>query len=77
MIQSGSCLTFATPPDAEFYTAADAAKEIPCHPSSVKRIAAELRLAVIRSRGGVHLFTGPQVARIRAEMERRRIEAMR
>ena len=76
-MQTETPLTYAAPVDFELFSAADAAKEIACHPSSVKRLAAELRLAVIRSRGGIHLFTGPQVSAIRAELERRRIEALR
>lgn len=70
-------LIFEQPTEVEFFSAADAAKEIPCCAASVKRVARELQLVVIRTRGGVHLFTAPQVEKIRAELERRRIEAMR
>ena len=71
-----STLSPAQPPGGLF-SAADAAKTVPCHPSSVKRVADELRLTVLRTQGGIHLFTAAQVARIRTELERRRREARR
>jgi len=70
-------LIYETPADVEFCSAADAAREISCHPSSVKRVARELRLAVFKTKGGIHLFTGQQVEKIRLELERRSLEALR
>ena len=67
-------LVFEIPAALEFFTAADAAKEITCCPASVKRVARELKLVVVRTRGGYNLFTQPQIEKIRAELERRRIE---
>lgn len=59
------------------FTAADAAAEIKCSPTSVKRVAAEIKLPTVTTRSGIHLFTRPMVEHIRAELERRRIEAFR
>lgn len=76
-VQSEAPLTFEQPPAVLLFSASDAAREIGCHPSSVKRVAREMRLLVIRSVGGVHLFAPLQVTKIRTELERRRIEALK
>ncbi|MEI6084552.1 MAG: hypothetical protein WCS70_09655 [Verrucomicrobiota bacterium] len=70
-------LTYAKPVDFELFTAADASEVIQCSPTSVKRISAEIKLPTIITRGGIHLYTLPMIERIRAELERRRIEALR
>jgi len=74
---SDSQLTYTAPVGLELFTAADAGEEIGCSATSVKRIAAEIKLPTITTRSGIHLYTRPMVERIRAELERRRIEAMR
>lgn len=60
-----------------FYNPGDAATACECCPASVKRIADQLHLPVIRTVGGVRLFTGAQVAKIKAERERRQTESWR
>jgi DNA-binding transcriptional regulator YhcF (GntR family) len=74
---SPSTLTREPVADATLYTAADVARPARCHPNTVKKIAAELRMEIIRTPSGCRLFTNTQAERIRAELERRRIEAMR
>jgi DNA-binding transcriptional MerR regulator len=59
----------------EFYSPTDAAQACQCCAATVKRIADELRLPVIRTRGGVRLFTSQQVERIQQERIRRAKEA--
>lgn len=70
-------LTYAAPLDLELFSAADAGVEIGCSATSVKRIAAEIKLPAVTTKGGIHLWTRPMVERLRAELERRRIEALR
>ncbi len=64
-------------PSLEFYNPADAATACGCCTASVKRIADQLHLPIIRTIGGVRLFTSQQVAKIKNERERRQIEAWR
>ncbi len=59
------------------YTPQDAAAECGCSTATVKRLADELRLPVLRTVGGIRLFTPDQVAKLRTERERRAIEAAR
>jgi hypothetical protein len=59
----------------ELYSPADAALACECCAATVKRIADELRLPVIRTRGGIRLFTGEQVEKIQLERIRRAKEA--
>ncbi len=47
------------------------------HPTTVKQIAEQLRMDVLRLTDGSRLFTEDQQAKILAEIERRRQEAMR
>ncbi|MGO9245815.1 MAG: helix-turn-helix domain-containing protein [Verrucomicrobiia bacterium] len=61
----------------EYFTPQDAASFCGCSTATVKRIADELRLPVIRTVGGVRLFSREQVERIKAERERRAAEALR
>ena len=58
-----------------FYTAGDVAENIGVSVTTVKRIAAELRIDVQSTIGGLKLFTTAQVARIKAEWQRRQQEA--
>jgi hypothetical protein len=74
---SDSQPTCGAPVDLELFTAADTGEEIGCSPTSVKRISAEIKLPAITTKSGIHLYTRPMVEKIRAELERRRIEAMR
>lgn len=59
------------------YSAGDAARSIGTSITSVKRISTELRLDVQLTAGGLWLFNESQIARIKAEMERRKQEAWR
>jgi hypothetical protein len=77
MIPSTSTFTREAPADATLYTAADVARPNRCHPNTVKAIAGALRMDVLRTANGTRLFTAAQAERIGAELERRRIEAMR
>jgi predicted site-specific integrase-resolvase len=61
----------------EFFAPQDAATVCECSTATIKRFADELRLEVIRTRGGVRLFTREQVEKIKAERERRAMEAAR
>lgn len=66
-----------TETELEFYAPQDAAQVCECCAATVKRIADELRLPVIRTKGGVRLFTAEQVRRIQGERDRRAREALR
>jgi excisionase family DNA binding protein len=55
----------------ELLSPLDAAKVLVVSTATVKRLADELRLPVIRTRGGVRLFPGDQVQAMKAERERR------
>ena len=55
----------------ELYSPSDAALACQCCAATVKRIAKELRLPVIRTRGGIRLFTDGQVETIQLERIRR------
>ena len=59
----------------ELYSPSDAGLACQCCAATVKRIADELRLPVMRTRGGIRLFTGSQVERIQQERIRRAKEA--
>jgi hypothetical protein len=61
----------------KLYTPAEAGRELECSGSTVKRLAADLRLDPILTMSGARLFTADQVERIRAERERREREATR
>ena len=67
----------STDTNPEYFTPQDAATCCACSTATVKRIADELRLPVVRTVGGVRLFTREQVERIKAERDRRAVEAMR
>lgn len=56
---------------------AEAGREVGCSGSTVKRIAAELKIDPLLTQGGARLFTAEQVAKIKAERERRGKEAAR
>jgi len=60
----------------ELFTVGDAATVLECSTTTVRRVAEEMRLPVIRSVGGFRLFSVHQVNRIRSERERRAIEAL-
>jgi len=74
---SPSTLTREPGTDATLYTSADVARPAGCHPNTVKKIAADLRLDIIRTPRGCRLFTNGQAERIRTELERRRRESWR
>jgi len=61
--------------EVELFSPTDAALACQCCAATVKRIADELRLPVIRTRGGIRLFTGEQVEKIQLERIRRAKEA--
>ena len=63
--------------ELELYTPQDAARVSDCCAATVKRLANELRLPILRTVGGVRLFSRPQVEAIQRERERRAIEAAR
>ena len=71
---NGSTNQNATP---GFYTAGDVAENIGVSVTTVKRIASELRIDVQSTVGGLKLFTAAQVAKIKAEWQRRQQEAWR
>ena len=60
---------------ANYYTAGDVAENIGVSVTTVKRIAAELRIDVQHTVGGLKLYTAVQVAKIKAEWQRRQQEA--
>jgi hypothetical protein len=55
----------------------EVAEKANCHASTVKVVADELRMDLLRLSDGSRLFTESQAARIIAEIERRRLEALR
>ena len=61
----------------ELYSPSDAAKVCQCCPATIKRLADEMRLPVIRTVGGVRLFDSQQVESIQNERTRRAHEAAR
>jgi excisionase family DNA binding protein len=63
--------------EMELHTPQDAARVCGCCAATVKRLADEIRLPVIRTVGGVRLFSRQQVEKIQQERERRRREAYR
>jgi excisionase family DNA binding protein len=63
--------------ELELYTPQDAARVCACCAATVKRLADEIRLPVIRTVGGVRLFSRQQVERIQQERERRTRESCR
>lgn len=63
--------------EMELFTPQDAARVCECCAATVKRIADEIRLPVIRTVGGVRLFTRQQVDRIQQERDRRARESAR
>ena len=63
--------------ELELYTPQDAARVCECVPATVKRLGDELRLPVIRTVGGVRLFSREQVEKIQAERIRRAKDALR
>lgn len=63
--------------DTELYAPQDAARACECCAATAKRLADELRLPVIRTVGGVRLFTRQQVERIQQERIRRAKESLR
>ena len=63
--------------NTEFYTPQDAASESDCSPTTIKRLADELHLPVIRTKGGMRLFTRSQVDRIQQERKRRSTDPWR
>ncbi len=60
-----------------FYTPQDAAKACGVSAETIKRYADELRLDVLRTVGGIRIFTSAQVEAIWAERQRRAMEAAR
>ena len=68
--------TEAKPTTSEvLYSVGDVAESIGTSVTTVKRMAAELRLDLIHTIGGIKLFTPAQVAKLKAERERRQVEA--
>lgn len=63
--------------ELELFSVGDAAAVLECSTATVRRIADEMRLPLIRTRGGIRLLSEHQVSRIRSERERRAIEAVR
>jgi DNA-binding transcriptional MerR regulator len=63
--------------ELELYTPQDAARVCDCCAATVKRLADEIRLPVIRTVGGMRLFSRQQVERIQEERQRRAREAYR
>ena len=65
--------------ELELFTPQDAARVCnpPCCAATVKRLADEIRLPVIRTVGGVRLFSRQQVERIQQERDRRARESVR
>ena len=59
------------------YSVGDVAEAIGTSVTTVKRMAAELRLDLIHTVGGVKLFTTDQVQKLKAERERRQREDWR
>ena len=66
-------------PDNEppFFQPADIARRAPCCTATVHRVAAFLGLPVSRTGTGTRIFSRDQARAILAEIEKRRIEALR
>lgn len=67
----------STDADPQFYSPSDAAVACGCCAATTKRLADELHLPAFRTRGGVRLFPATHVEKIRAELQRRKTEALR
>jgi hypothetical protein len=61
---------------AKVFSPAEAGRELRCSASTVKRLAADLRIDPLLTVSGARLFTVEHVARIKAERERRAREAV-
>ncbi|MCX6908163.1 MAG: DUF3853 family protein [Verrucomicrobia bacterium] len=62
---------------AKVFSPAEAGRELGCSASTVKRMAAELKIDPLLTQSGARLFTAEMLERIRAERERRAREAGR
>jgi len=62
---------------AKVFSPAEAGREVRRSASTVKRVAAELRLDPLLTVGGARLFTAEQVEKIKIELQRREQEARR
>lgn len=63
--------------EIELFAPLDAARACQKSTGTIKRIADELRLPVLRTVGGVRLFSREQVEKIKDELARRAREALR
>jgi hypothetical protein len=61
----------------EFYTPCDVGRQVNRSAATIKRMADELRLPLKRTVGGVRIFNADQVQRLKDEIVRREMEAMR
>lgn len=59
------------------FSPAEAGREVHRSASTVKRVAAELRIEPLLTVGGARLFTADQVSKIKTELQRREQEATR
>ena len=59
------------------HTASEVAGELGRSVTAIKSLARQIHAPVIKTATGIWLFPPAAVAKLRAEMERRRIEAMR
>ena len=62
--------------ELELFAPLDAARACEKSTTTIKRVADELQLPVVRTVGGIRLFSHEQVERIRAELTRREREAL-
>ena len=62
--------------EVELFAPLDAARACQKSTATIKRVADELRLPVVRTVGGIRLFSREQVEKIKAEMTRREREAV-
>lgn len=77
MSETTATLTREQPEDLRLLTAADVARPAGCHANTVKKVAEELHLVILRTASGCRLFTPQQAEKISAEVERRRLESYR
>ena len=76
-METPSTLTREAPADCTLLTAADVARPIACHPNTVKKIATDLQMDILRTANGTRLFTVGQAEIIANFLDKRRRESFR
>jgi len=77
MKQQQQFTTTERPTDVLFFLVGETAHECNASASTVRRVADEIRMPVLRTKSGCRIFTAEQVVTLKEELERRSLEALR